>query len=221
MGSSCVSCNRTFRSEEGLRQHMRDSPAHASNCETCNRSFGSAEALKQHLRDSPFHKQPPETPLDSFFRSFPTFVYDPSLPPSTSYARLRRHQGWRRDDTASQDAWTRYQDALASELRMWFGSEDDLKAWHSLCRAIGVTPLPRTCRQCEQAVRRTHVNIVDLIEWGRRRGGDTDDARVPTFRNEAELRTYTKKTRKIFRNTLEHDNVVLRHLLRHIFGTRR
>lgn len=30
-------------------------------------------------------------PLDAFYRSFPTFQYDPSLPPATSYASLRRH----------------------------------------------------------------------------------------------------------------------------------
>lgn len=56
-----------------------------------------------------------------------------------------------------------------------------------------------------------------MIEWGRRRGNTED--RVQTFHNVAELRDYTKKTGKIFRNTFdqENDNVVLRHLLRKIF----
>jgi len=66
-----------------------------------------------------------------------------------------------------------------------------------------------------QAVRRTNVNIVDLIEWGR--SGRKE--KVETFRNVAELRAYTKETGKIFRNTLKQQsgNVVLRHLLRKIF----
>ena len=121
-----------------------------NNCEDCNRSFGSREALEQHLRDSPIHKQEPKTPLDVFFRSFPTFVYDRSLPPATSYANLRGHEGWRRGDAASDDALNRYQDALESELRKWYGAENDMTAWYALCPAIGVEPLPHTCEQCEK-----------------------------------------------------------------------
>lgn len=146
-------CERSFGGEGALEQHGRDSPAHATtfDCEPCNRSFGSKEALEQHLRTSRVHHQrAPETPLDVFFRSFPTFDYDPSLSPATSYANLREHEGWRRGDDASNDAWNRYQDALESELRMWFGAENDLTAWHALCRAIGVKPLPQTCAQCEE-----------------------------------------------------------------------
>jgi hypothetical protein len=73
-----------------------------------------------------------------------------SLPPATSYANLQRHEGWQRGDPASDDAWNRYQDALASELRKWYGAENDITAWHALCRAIDVEPLPRTCEQCEE-----------------------------------------------------------------------
>ncbi|KFZ17691.1 hypothetical protein V501_01607 [Pseudogymnoascus sp. VKM F-4519 (FW-2642)] len=155
-----------------------------------------------------------ETPLDVFFRSFPVFDYDPTLSPATSYAKLQRHEGWRRGDAASEDAWDRYQGALENELHMWYGAESDLTAWHALCRAIGLEPLPKTCDQCEQAVRKTHV-IVDLIEWGR---SDTEE-RVRTFCNVVELQVYTKETGKIFRNIFDKEdcNVVLRHLLRNIF----
>ena len=148
----CEDCDRSFNSEEALSRHLRDSPVHVTtfDCETCVRSFGSEEALKQHLRDSRTHQQETETPLDVFFRSFPSFDYDPSLSPATSYAKLQKHERWQRGDAASKDAWNRYQDALESELRMWFGAEDDLVAWHSLCRAVGVEPLPQTSEQCEK-----------------------------------------------------------------------
>jgi hypothetical protein len=147
----CNDCNRSFGSEKALEQHLRDSPAHpvTFNCNDCNRSFGSEEALEQHLRDSPAHQPDPETPLDRFFRSFRTFNYDPSLPPATSYANLRRHERWGRSDEAAEDAWNRYQDALEGELRKWYGAENDITAWHALCRAIGVEPLPQVCGQCE------------------------------------------------------------------------
>ena len=35
------------------------------------------------------------------------------------------------------------------ELHMWYGAEDDLTAWHALCRAIGINPVPESCKQCE------------------------------------------------------------------------
>ena len=43
-----------------------------------------------------------------------------------------------------------YQDALQCELYLWYGAENDLTAWHALCRAIGVEPLPKTCELCEE-----------------------------------------------------------------------
>ena len=143
----CDNCDRSFDSNEALQQHLQDSPVHASSfdCEACHRSFGSGEALGQLQRDSPVHQQIVSTPLDVFFRSFPTFDYDPSLPPATSFVDLQKHERWKRDTVASKDAWRKYQAALAGELRMWFGEENDLAAWHALCRAINVKPLPQTC----------------------------------------------------------------------------
>jgi len=236
----CVDCDQAFDCEEAWLQHLRELPVHdpAFNCDDCDRAFDCEEAWLQHLRELPVytpsfdsnetyisfdsdetlqqHQRDTETPLDIFFRSFPTFEYDPTLSPATSYANLRRHEGWRHGSPASDDAWDRYQDALQSELDKWYGAEDDLTAWHALCRAIGVEPLPQTCEQCETAVRRTHVNIVDLIEWGR----SNSKKKVQTFGTVTELRAYTKETGKIFRNTLKQKggNVVLRHLLRKIFS---
>jgi hypothetical protein len=86
-----------------------------------------------------------EIPLDVFFCSFPTFDYDPSLLPTTSYANLREREGWRRGSAASDNAWNIYQDTLQSELHMWYSAENDLTAWYALCRAIGVEPLLQTC----------------------------------------------------------------------------
>merc|ERR1712054_266843 len=203
--------------KEALEQHLRDSPVHmpSFDCETCDRPFCSKEALEQHLRDAPVHQEYTETPLDTFFRSFSTFNYSPSLPPADSYAKLEKHEGWRRGVTESDDAWNRYQDALEKELHLWYGAEDDLTAWHALCRAIDIDPLPKTREKCESAVRSKHVNIVDLIEWRRTNSVE----KVRTFDTLEELRAYTKTTRKIFRNTFNQEggNVVLRHLLRNIF----
>jgi hypothetical protein len=102
-----VLCNRRFNSEKLLQRHLRYSPAHTPSfgCDDCDRSFDSEQALQQHMRVSPIHQQDTETPLDIFFHAFPTFDYDPSLPPATSYAYLRRHEGWQRGSAGSDDAW--------------------------------------------------------------------------------------------------------------------
>ncbi|CAH0023061.1 unnamed protein product [Clonostachys rhizophaga] len=214
----CKICSQSFKSDEALKQHMK-SPAHDStlNCQTCDRKFQSKGALEAHLRDSPVHGRKSKTPLDIFFGSFRSFKYDPSLPPSTSYAKLRDQRGWERGDPEGDEAWNRYQDALAIELEMWYGAEDDLAAWHSLCRAIGIEPPPQTCALCKKAARNKHVNIVDLIDWGRNQSGQ----KVRIFRDVDQLRAYTRETGKIFRNPYDEGegggNMVLRHLLRRIF----
>jgi hypothetical protein len=148
----CETCDRSFASEEALEQHIRDSPAHAPSydCETCDRSFASEEALKQHIRDSPAHALQRNTPLDIFFQSFPALSYDPALSPAESFARLRKYYRWQRGTPDSQEAWDRYQSALKEELNLWFGAEDNIVAWHALCRAIRIKPLLATCEGCEK-----------------------------------------------------------------------
>lgn len=66
-------CNSTY----GIHQHM----PHPLTMNPATATTGSETALQQHLGDSPTHQQDTETPLDVFFRSFPVFDYNPSLPP--------------------------------------------------------------------------------------------------------------------------------------------
>ncbi|OJJ79521.1 C2H2-type zinc finger protein [Aspergillus glaucus CBS 516.65] len=125
-------------------------PSH--ECELCDRSFSSQKALNQHLRNLPPHFQLPKTPLNIFFQSFDGFKFDPNLPPSESYPSLQRFYGWRKGNKDSAQAWDQYQEALTQEFKLWFGAEDDIAAWHSLCRAVGIEPLPRSCLECEAPV---------------------------------------------------------------------
>ena len=145
IATRCELCGRTYKSEEAFQQHLWDSPAHTSQCELCERDFKSMQALQQHLRDSPRHNQ---TPLDIFFNSFGTFLHNQSLPPSEAFLSLRRHMGWRRGEENCEEAWNRYQEAMRQELELWFGAEDDLVAWHTLCRAINIREPPLTCEDC-------------------------------------------------------------------------
>jgi hypothetical protein len=104
------------------------------------------------------------SPINQFFASFPTFDYDPSITPSASYELLQKHHKWRRNRIESMENWERYQHALRKEFGLWYGAEDDLEAWHSLCRAIGLNPLPTTCERCEQVGNFSAADVRLLIE---------------------------------------------------------
>ncbi|KAJ5551877.1 hypothetical protein N7535_000177 [Penicillium sp. DV-2018c] len=156
----CEPCNRVFKSQEDLEKHLRDSPAHTGPfyCTLCRRTFKSKDGLDQHAKFSTIHNvPPPATPLDLFFGSFQGFQYDAKSSPSQVYAQLVMHHGWQKHDENEKSAWERYQSALQEELVLWFGAENDLSSWHSLCRAIDIEPLPSTCAQgAKVSPRSTH-----------------------------------------------------------------
>jgi len=84
-----------------------------------------------------------------FFLSFSEFDYDSSRSPPDEMQRLRRFYGWTHDNPRNKDAWTEYRKALVQEFNLWYGTnENSLEAWHSLCRAIGISPLPTSCGSC-------------------------------------------------------------------------
>ncbi|CAK7562849.1 MAG: hypothetical protein SEPTF4163_000705 [Sporothrix epigloea] len=164
--------------------------------------------------------EPATTPLDRFFACYPDFRYDREQPPAKSFRLLEHFSGWERDSTEKKEAWKSYQQALIDEVRLWFGNEDDLASWHQLCRAVGIRKLPPTRRECKQGLQRTHVNIVDLIDWGR--SGQPAGHSVKVYRTIADLSVYTFSTNKIFpaNQVLGKNgetNIVLRHLLRKLF----
>jgi hypothetical protein len=108
-----------------------------------------------------------ESPIDQFFESFPSFKYSSSLLPSTSYKHLQKHQKWLPGSPESKENWERYQSSLRHELDLRYSAEDDLNAWHPLCRAIGINPLPATCVECEKVcayLRTPGANLQMLIQ---------------------------------------------------------
>ncbi|KAL6788582.1 hypothetical protein J3E68DRAFT_122799 [Trichoderma sp. SZMC 28012] len=245
----CVRCETEFDSQGGLTTHVLSSEKHFA-CMTCLEDgqwedFLTKRALKSHMWGK--HKQKidelkkdtkgkgkaevRETPLDGFFTSFMGFVYDPHLSPEASWKKLRRFQGWKglppnggRSDEENH-AWGRYQGALVREVEMWFGDEKDLTAWRTLCKAVGEVDPPDEIRECKKILRTTHVNIVDLIDWGRKGGDENEGKKVRIFKSVEELANYSVKSRKIFfKEQLKEyrgGNVVLKHLLRVFFTKRR
>ncbi|KAJ6037159.1 hypothetical protein N7540_001438 [Penicillium herquei] len=241
----CKPCKRKFRTQGALDDHLQNSKAHpiTHKCEPCNRTFKNQDALNQHLRDAQAHA--PSTPLDIFFKRYPSFPYDPKISPSESWKRLKSHFGWKRTEPQTVEARILYHEALEEEVRLWFGSEDDIESWHNLSRAVGINPLPVDCEEAKkvyilfsfpsgliesllifdtQAIIGVFVNIVDLISWARESRAGEDVKPVQRFKNLESLREYTIRTEKFFpseQTRSEEGNVVLRHLLRLILrGTK-
>ncbi|KAH6603216.1 hypothetical protein Trco_007991 [Trichoderma cornu-damae] len=205
------------------RGNAADGSGGESTCRT-KEGNGKGKAEEDAKRDAASAARR-DTPLDRFFASFGGFAYDSRLSPEASFRQLEQHQGWQdRRDGPAKDAWKRYQRALVDEVEMWFGDENDLTAWRTLCRAVGRFDPPGEIRKCKAILRNTHVNIVDLIAWGRKGGGESDgeasSSLIQVFRSVEQLREYTLSSGKVFAkdqlNEYKGGNVVLRHLLRHL-----
>lgn len=147
----CELCDCSFGSQKALDQHLRNSPVHALSHECELWSFiWQPGALDQHLRYLRVHFQLPKTPLNIFFQSFDGFTFDPNLPLSHLYkdsmvcAEVMK--------TPPELGIHNYQEVLTQEFKLWFGAEDNIAAWHSLCHAVRIELLPRTCFECEKVV---------------------------------------------------------------------
>ena len=102
---------------------------------------------------------PPPNPVDhiaAFFARYPAFAYDPSIPFMDAFLDMCDHFRWREDDDERKDALRGLQDAMVRKFNDLYGvSVDSLWAWQRLCRAIGITPVSDSLRDC-RSVRRPH-----------------------------------------------------------------
>ena len=109
---------------------------------------GSHAPKQNKKRPSKLVNKKLDTPLDRFFLAFSSFPYDPTLAPAKSYENLRKHMGWRKHGNEAKKVWSLYREALKDEVKVWFGSTDDIQAWHTLCRAVGIMDPPAEIKAC-------------------------------------------------------------------------
>lgn len=126
-------------------------------CPSCKTMFTIHEKTYHRCSSSESKPSAIDGPLDRFFHFYPSFYYDSFAPPATSFRLLRNHlqqrYRWARQSPENYDLWCSYQAALTKEFNLWFGVEDDLEAWQSLCRAVRISPLPTTIVLCRSVGR--------------------------------------------------------------------
>ncbi|KAG2102837.1 uncharacterized protein F5147DRAFT_706977 [Suillus discolor] len=156
-----------------------------------------------------------QTPLDDFFATYPAFDYNSSASASSEFHRMCGHFCWNKKDKEKKKAHRDFKDALVQQLNEIYGTDvNNLSSWRNLCQIVHISPIPDTLESCREAVKATHVNIVDLIDT------KVTGKPVTIFVSEAKLSEYTKATRKFFPRDNAHAGGLLRYLLRRIMNPR-
>jgi len=120
---------------------------------------------------------------------------------------------WDKEDFEKQEARGLLKDALTQQFNSIYGTDvDSIQSWQTLCQVLRIVPMPEGLHACREAVRATHVNIVDLVE--NRNSG----RRVRIFSSEEALSEYTIANGKFFPKENAYAGGLLRFLLRQIMN---
>jgi hypothetical protein len=95
-----------------------------------------------------------ENHIDEFFAAYPSFNYDPTAPMTREFKRMCKFFGWSDDRRDKRDARDEFRAAMVRDFNSFYGSDvHDILAWHKLCRAVGICPLPEDIRECRKVRR--------------------------------------------------------------------
>lgn len=151
-------------------------------------------------------------PLETFFKQYSWFIYDPTQSASQQFHRLQTEAGWEREE--QRDAWEGYLEALVLQFNSSYGeNENDLTAWHGLLARIGINNFPDSVKVCKSIIRGKFINLVDLVD-----ARDDPSRQVQQFASEMILSEYTLSNHKVFPRDHVAAGSLLRYLLRHILS---
>jgi len=124
--------------------------------------------------------------------------------------------GWEEKANKEKEQASRdFKDALVQQFNVIYGTDvDDLTSWRTLCQIVYVSPIPENLESCREAVKATHVNIVDLVDI------NLTGKPVTVFASEVDLSQYTISTGKFFPRDNAYAGGLLRYLLRRIINPR-
>ncbi|KDQ53373.1 hypothetical protein JAAARDRAFT_137311 [Jaapia argillacea MUCL 33604] len=101
--------------------------------------------------------------------------------------------------------------ALTKQFNTIYASDvNSLHSWGQLCQILEIVPVPETLQSRREAVKDTHVNLVDLVDTR------STSQRVRVFRTELHLSIYTKATDRFFPKRSAYAGGLLLFLLRNI-----
>ncbi|KAF8539580.1 hypothetical protein BDD12DRAFT_805190 [Trichophaea hybrida] len=141
----------------------------------------------------PMHPQrPSSSPIQAFFTRNRFPPPPAGVHPHTHFLALVSSRRWESSSRNHRRATTAFNAALLSEFTARFGNDPTppLETWQLLCAVL--TPqreVPGSITQCKKVVKRTHVNLVDLM---------AGVENVWVFRNRGELEAYTRETGRYF-----------------------
>ncbi|KAF7970579.1 hypothetical protein HWV62_23693, partial [Athelia sp. TMB] len=148
--------------------------------------------------------------IEKFFEQYPPFDYDSSQPVMSEFWRMCHYFGWNKKDEEQQEAREELKDAMVQQFNDFYGTDiEDINSWQILCGVLGISPVPQELKACREVVKRTHVNIVDLVD---------NVAHVEVFKSLQDLRTYTIEESKYFPKENAYAGGVLKFLLREILN---
>jgi len=150
--------------------------------------------------------------LAEFFSQY-DFSYNPSAPVMTEFYRMCDFFDWDRDDEEREEAREQLKDAMTRQFNSIYGMDvDDISSWQNLCRVLRIVPIPNGLEACRDVVKKTHVNIVDLLDTP-----NTGQC-VRVFNSVQDLSVYTKDSGKYFPKENAYAGGVLKFLLREILN---
>jgi len=152
-------------------------------------------------------------PLATFFATYDRFEYNPAGSATGEFDRLCNFHRWntKSKKTQRRTAWELFHDALTMQFNDNYGTDiENLTSWQALCAKLGMSPVPEDLKACRKAVRRTHVNLVDLVDIF-----DTPEI-AHIFPSVGALSKYTKESKKFFPRDNVHAGSLLKFLLRQI-----
>ncbi|KAG9847636.1 hypothetical protein KCU98_g3831, partial [Aureobasidium melanogenum] len=144
----------------------------------------------------------------SYFDRFPDFDHHPRRSVHDEFNRLVKTQKWDKKETARQRAAC-YNEELEGHF-VKLGIADQLDRLQHLCVELSIEP-PDTITQCKKILKKTHVNLVDLMNARR------THKKVGKFDTEKQLSKYSRETGKIYPKKDAKGDVV-KVLLRHILS---
>ncbi|KAL5320125.1 hypothetical protein ACEPPN_010926 [Leptodophora sp. 'Broadleaf-Isolate-01'] len=105
----------------------------------------------------------------------------------------------------------KFKSAIIQQFNDLYSTDkEDLNSWQNLCHILNIEPTPKGLKECDERVRQTHVNLVDLVDTPR------TGASVKVFPNLKKLQDYTIINKKYFPKEDTYTSGLLRFLLREI-----